>query len=62
MPVRYAMKQFCRALAHYLQKPSRDYAPFSVSNLRLLRESLRPGDVLLIEGNQRISAAVGEGP
>ena len=52
------MDQFCRAMAHYLQKPSRDYAPFSVSSSRLLRESLRPADVLLIEGKQRISVVV----
>ncbi len=58
MTVHYAKKQFCRAMAHYLQEPSRDYTPFSVSNSRLLRENLRPGDVLLIEGNQRISVVV----
>lgn len=47
-----------RALAHYLQKQTGHYAPFAVTPRDLLRRCLRPGDVLLIEGDRRISAAI----
>jgi len=47
-----------KALAHYLAKPLTGYKPFSVSDQDTLREFLRPADILLVEGNQRISAAI----
>lgn len=47
-----------RALAHYLQKQTGSYAQFSVTPQDRLRRCLRPGDVLLIEGDRRISAAI----
>lgn len=47
-----------RALAHYLQKQTGRYAQFSVTPQDMLRRCLRPGDVLLIEGDRRISAAI----
>jgi hypothetical protein len=46
------------SIARYLEQPSRDYRPFSVSDPQTLRRILEPGDVLLIEGNQRVSVAV----
>ncbi len=48
----------CNAVARYLQRASRSYKPFSVTDPERLSASLRRGDVLLIEGNQRISVAV----
>ncbi len=50
--------KICGAAARYLQKTSHKYEPFSVSDPVILQAILRPGDVLLVEGNQRISAAI----
>ncbi len=47
-----------RVLAHYLQKQTSRYRPFSIIPPGRLRAALRPGDVLLIEGDRRISAAI----
>lgn len=47
-----------RALARYLSAPSARYRPLGTVPGRLLREALRPGDVLLVEGNTRISTAI----
>ncbi|MFZ5558478.1 MAG: YiiX/YebB-like N1pC/P60 family cysteine hydrolase [Pseudomonadota bacterium] len=47
-----------RALARYLSAPVRRYLPVSTVPPRVLRESLRPGDVLLVEGNTRLSTAI----
>ncbi len=56
------MKRFRSAiggrLAQYLQRSSRKYQPFSVSDPDTLCKILEPGDVVLVEGNQRISAAI----
>ncbi len=56
------VKQFRSAiggrLAQYLQRSSRKYQPFSVSDPDTLCRILEPGDVLLVEGNQKISAAI----
>jgi Permuted papain-like amidase enzyme, YaeF/YiiX, C92 family len=47
-----------RALARYLEKQTGSYAQFAVTPQDMLRRCLRPGDVLLIEGDRRISAAI----
>jgi hypothetical protein len=47
-----------RRLAHFLQKETGQYARFSAMPPHRLRAALRPGDVLLVEGNTRISAAI----
>jgi len=47
-----------RWLASFLEKPSRDYLPFSITDTETLRETMQPGDVLLVEGNLRISVAI----
>ena len=44
-------------LAGYLAKPTRG-AQVATSSLDLVRAALRPGDVLLVEGNTRISTAI----
>lgn len=45
-------------LARFLEQPSRVYQPFSVTDTETLRRCLHPGDVLLVEGNLRISIAI----
>lgn len=45
-------------LARFLNQPTGDYELFSVTPEAKLRAILRPGDILLIEGNTRISSAI----
>ena len=47
-----------RFLADRLQVESSGYEPYTPSDPETLRRVLVPGDILLIEGNQRISAAI----
>ena len=47
-----------RRLAHFLNSPIGGYEPFAVSDPEKLAAVLRPGDVLLVEGNTRISTAI----
>ena len=52
------MHWFGRALARYLSKPRAGGMHFGTSRFDLLETSLRPGDVLLVDGNSRISSAI----
>jgi hypothetical protein len=45
-------------LAHYLQKEMPGYEPFTPSDPEHLRSVIEPGDVLLVEGNNRISGII----
>jgi hypothetical protein len=45
-------------ILRYLETPTRRYAPFFAPPIDLLRRSLQPGDILLIEGNTRLSAVI----
>lgn len=47
-----------RWIAGRLQEESSGYEPYTPSDPETLRRTLEPGDVLLIEGNQKISAAI----
>lgn len=47
-----------RALARYLNRPVRGYEPFAISDPAALAAVLQPADVLLVEGNHRISTAI----
>ena len=47
-----------RWLARFLERPSRSYEPFSISDTETLRRCMQPGDILLVEGNLRISVAI----
>ena len=47
-----------RVLAHYLEKPAQGYQPFTPSAPDALRATLKPGDVLLVEGNNQISGVI----
>lgn len=46
------------AMARRLERPSSGYAPFTPSDFDTLSKTLRPADVLLIEGRQRVSTAI----
>jgi len=50
--------RFGHLLARYLEKPVQGYEPFTPSDLEALRATLRPGDVLLVEGNNHISGVI----
>jgi hypothetical protein len=47
-----------RLIARHLQKPVPGYEPFTPSDPDALRQSLQPGDVLLVEGNNRVSGII----
>jgi hypothetical protein len=47
-----------RVLANYLEKPAPGYEPFTPSDPEALRATLRPGDVLLVEGSNNISGVI----
>src|SRR5258707_13303513 len=46
------------AILRFLCKPTVSYAPFFAPDPDVLRAALQPGDVLLIEGNTRLSAII----
>ena len=46
------------AIARYLGKPSAGYEPFTPSDPEALRHALKPGDVLLVEGNSHVSGVI----
>jgi hypothetical protein len=54
----WVLDRFGTAIARYLEQPLRGYEPFTPSDAEALRAVLRPGDVLLIEGNNRISGVI----
>ena len=45
-------------IASRLQKHTSGYVPYTASDPITLRRTLQPGDVLLVEGNQKLSAAI----
>ncbi len=45
-------------LARWLESESSGYQPYTPSDPETLHRSLLPGDILLVEGNQKISAAI----
>ncbi len=45
-------------LARFLTRPHRNYERFSVLTQDQLDECLQPGDLLLVEGNSRVSTAI----
>ncbi|TCD16404.1 lipo-like protein [Oricola cellulosilytica] len=47
-----------RWMAERLQSESSGYKPYTPSDPETLYRTLRPGDVLLVEGNRKISAAI----
>ncbi len=47
-----------RFIAHYLEKPAQGYEPYVPSDPDALRATLKPGDVLLVEGSNHISGVI----
>ena len=47
-----------KALARYLNQPIRRYEPYAVVDPAVLAEVLQPADILLVDGNTRISTAI----
>lgn len=47
-----------RWLARYLSRPDRRYVPLATASAERLVAALRPCDVVLVEGNSRISTAI----
>ena len=47
-----------RHLARKLNEPSPGLLPYTHANVAALRRVLQPGDVLLVEGNTRVSIAI----
>jgi hypothetical protein len=47
-----------RLIASYLQKPAQGYEPFTPAEPTALRASIKPGDILLIEGRNHISGII----
>ena len=45
-------------MIRYLTKPTARYAPFFAPDLEVTRRTLQPGDVILVEGNTRLSAII----
>jgi hypothetical protein len=56
--VAVVLDNIARAIARYLEKPVQGYEPFMPSDPAALRKSLKPGDVLLVEGNSHISRVI----
>lgn len=52
------LDRFGRWLADRLQSESSGYQPYTPSDPDTLRRTLEPGDILLVEGNQRVSVAI----
>ena len=47
-----------RALSRFIEKPLKGYQSFSTTTPERLRRTLRPCDVLLVEGNSRVASAI----
>jgi Orthopoxvirus protein of unknown function (DUF830). len=52
------LDHFGRFLARRLQRQTSGYEPYTPSDPATLRRTLQEGDILLVEGNQRISTAI----
>ena len=52
------MNRIGRLLSGFLEKPLSRAPPFEIIDPALLQASLRPGDVLLVEGSSRFSLAI----
>ncbi len=47
-----------KRIAGYLEAPNPNYVPFAVTSKDLLCRTLKRGDILLVEGNTRVSTAI----
>ena len=56
--IRRMMGSIGRAIGRYLSEPVKNYRPLTTSAPSMLAAALRPGDVLLVEGNTRVSSGI----
>jgi len=56
--IRRMMRSVGRAVGRYLSEPLKNYRPLTTSAPSMLAAALRPGDVLLVEGNTRVSSGI----
>ncbi len=56
--LRFISRVIGRSLANYLSTPVANYRPLTTSPPEQLAPTLRIGDVLLVEGNTRVSSAI----
>jgi len=56
--IRRMMGSIGRALGRYLSEPLKNYRPLTTSTPSMLATALRPADVLLVEGNTRVSSGI----
>jgi hypothetical protein len=54
----FVLDRVGHVIARYLEKPAQGYEPFTPSDPLALQQSLRPGDVLLVEGNNHVSGVI----
>lgn len=54
----WVLERVGNKLSRYLERPVAGYEPFTPSAPAALRAALQPGDVLLVEGNNRISGII----
>ena len=56
--MRRMMGSIGRAIGRYLSEPVKNYRPLTTSAPSMLASALRPADVLLVEGNTRVSSGI----
>ena len=54
----FVLDRIGHMIARYLERPAAGYEPFTPSDPDALRSCLKPGDVLLIEGDNHISGVI----
>jgi hypothetical protein len=55
---RWLAQKISNSIIRYLEEPVRKYEPFAITDSQTLERCLRPGDILLVEGNKRISGII----
>ena len=56
--LRQISRFFAGLIIRYIQKPIMNYQSYQFIPLAELEKNMRPGDVMLVEGNQRVSSAI----
>ncbi|MFM9974228.1 MAG: YiiX/YebB-like N1pC/P60 family cysteine hydrolase [Beijerinckiaceae bacterium] len=56
--IEFILRQFSSGMIKFLTRPLRKFQPISTNGPDLLKRALQPGDVLLVEGNSRVSSAI----
>ena len=54
----WSLQTIGRIIVRNLAQPARGYEPFIPSNPDVLRGLLRPGDILLVEGNSHLAGII----